>query len=738
MMPFVVMGRAACKSMHLRGHMSKAAVCSLKIQGNREATRISDINRMVVTRTRSEPMRPIARAYIEAQEFHLPLGCKRLVSKNERVMIRRKGQRRWTSGGRSNVVEVPAFTGLRDLATLLRVNAKVLFKALGGIREKKKWRVVLQGTPYAFPSLGSVVIPFKEAKNIAKELNKKIIYLDTEVQRKASLPPGTDKESRTPVVVLLGHYNHGKTTLLDAMIGPTSKIVSNEPRGITQEIRARTVNLCEPAVEESGRSILDSNGTVTELVATFLDTPGQEIFYRMRNNGARVADCVVLVVSAVEGVCLQTKESMGCAEELGLPTVVAVNKMDLLPEGEEARKHYESLVEEIHSFEATHNARVVPVSALMGQGMEELRSAIASALSDPITGGQSSLHLRNRDNEIGRENVHESSVSLPAPPRAAMATVLEYISSPKQGKMMLLLVAEGVLCPGDWFVSGYMWGSVKSLYNQEGWKRIEQAGPGMAVQVVFTPMEKLADAPLGEPFRVLARDASQKVVLVRKLEVMMKEFIDHYKLEKEGQVLAEEEISGSLGYDDDTEDEEYEEIEGEVGNGNLSRDSESSFYPIVSESCSQVAVHNELEEYNGSIPMVVVKTDTANTLASVLDALHDWGASDGATVVKVVHASVGAVTSANILLAKDCECAVFAHNVRLDATAKKELGRWGRVVASSPLRTILSEGASIPQGKGNGKQVGVVVAETVEELLLEIKHFAQSFEESLKAHYKLE
>lgn len=744
---------------------------------------------------------------------------------------------------KGQVPEIPSFVGLRTLADQLRINPKALFKKMRGFLSGKKFRVVLSGVPYSFDSLGHVIVPFQDAQSVARSLEKpmKIRFMDVEKkpERAALALPretemgaglsqgraGNDIERRRPVVVLLGHFNHGKTTILDALLGPNSDIAGREAGGITQEIRARTISLLrnhnqhhhDPATPQTeshseqapqngvrqgaaenttphtstGTSTSTTNGWAGRPVATFLDTPGQEIFYRMRTNGARVADAVVLVISAVDGVCLQTSESIGCAEELGLPTVVALNKVDLLPQ-EEAAQRLKSLSQEVREFVATESAQVVPISAKTGHGLDHLRQAVAASLlsgddayENPEAGrsetvksevaGSSQPPSRSVSLTI-RSETADSAAEVKAPVGAATATVLDYVSSAKSGKVMLVLVDGGVLRAGDWFVSGRMWGVVRSIYDEEGKTLLEHAGPGAAVKVVVTPRERVEDAPLGEPFRVLTEEGASQVAHVRTLAATIDESIDHRRLEMEFPALhgvtgtshrgSEPEPSDystdddENGYDveteaefEDWEEEEAAEADKYMSN-NRQEDEETQSANEISlrESTLKALRAKALEAGEDQLVQkdmpvtVVVKADSANALASIMDAIGDWRdwqeqrpeqesqktGIDLSNVdekergwrpkqrlaVSVARSGIGAVTSSDVKLAEDCESPVFAHNVRPDWAANKTLRKTGRSIIAAA-----AEGTIPDDSDADYKRGEVVVSETVGELLGEIERF---------------
>lgn len=168
-----------------------------------------------------------------------------------------------------------------------------------------------------------------------------------------------------PVIAILGHFDHGKTTLLDAL-GATN-CLSLDFNGVTQSVRTQLVPL--PILMNSSPS------RTSKYWVTFVDTPGQEFFYRMRNFGASVADAVVLVVSVQEGVCLQTEESIGIVESMNVPVIVVINKIDTLPDNE-ASERITQLKSLLSEYKALSSASFVTVSALKKTNLDQLQHTL--------------------------------------------------------------------------------------------------------------------------------------------------------------------------------------------------------------------------------------------------------------------------------------------------------------------------------------------------------------------------
>jgi translation initiation factor IF-2 len=245
-----------------------------------------------------------------------------------------------------------------------------------------------------------------------------------------------DLQSRPPIITIMGHVDHGKTSLLDA-IRKTS-VVSGEAGGITQHIGAYQVTT------ESGA------------VLTFLDTPGHAAFTSMRARGAQVTDIVVLVVAADDAVMPQTIEAINHAKAARVPMIVAINKCDK-PSADPMKVRTDLLQHEVVVEAMSGEVQDVEVSAITGKGLDSLLEAIA--LQAEI------LELKAN------------------PTRAAMGAVIEAKLDVGRGPVATVLVQHGTLKRGDIFVVGEQWGKVRALINDKG-ERVDEAGPSIPVEVL--------------------------------------------------------------------------------------------------------------------------------------------------------------------------------------------------------------------------------------------------------------
>jgi translation initiation factor IF-2 len=320
---------------------------------------------------------------------------------------------------------------LREFAEKLGVKARDLIKALFD-------RGILA-------NINQVIEP-ELAQQLAKDLgvDTMVVSFEEEVQLKEELsgPQGLGggpqavegKVPRAPVVTIMGHVDHGKTSLLDAI--RSSKVTETEFGGITQHIGAYHVDV-------NGRQVV------------FLDTPGHEAFTMMRARGARVTDIVVLVVAADDGVMPQTVEAIDHARAARVPIVVAINKIDK-PNANLDRVKRELSERGLMAEDWGGDTVMVPVSALKKQGIQELLEMIL--LTADI------LELKSN------------------PDIQAQGAVLEARKEVGRGIVATVLVQNGTLKVGDVFVSGATWGRVRSMSDDLG-QRAQKAGPSTPVEV---------------------------------------------------------------------------------------------------------------------------------------------------------------------------------------------------------------------------------------------------------------
>lgn len=283
------------------------------------------------------------------------------------------------------------------------------------------------------------IIDADTAELVAQEFGhrvRRVAESDVELGMGGDDDRDEDLRPRSPVVTVMGHVDHGKTSLLDAI--RQADVASGEAGGITQHIGAYQIEV------PSGDKI------------TFIDTPGHEAFTEMRARGANVTDIVILVVAADDGIMAQTIEAIRHARAAGVPVIVAVNKIDK-PDADPQRVRTELLQHEIVVEEMGGDVQAIDVSALTKQGLDTLLEAIA--LQAEV------LELKAN------------------PDRAAAGVVIEAKVERGRGSVATVLVQRGTLRTGDVFVAGAEWGRVRALVNDRG-EQAESAGPSEPIEVL--------------------------------------------------------------------------------------------------------------------------------------------------------------------------------------------------------------------------------------------------------------
>ena len=363
--------------------------------------------------------------------------------------------------------------------TLVRVTEFITVSELAGILKVSPTEVVT----FCFKELGLMVtvnqrLDFDQIDLIAGAFGFQAAREDAYVPTAAILDEEADAEedlvSRPPVVTVMGHVDHGKTSLLDYI--RKTNVIAGESGGITQHIGAYHAEL--------------PNGSVV----TFLDTPGHEAFTAMRARGAQITDIVVLVVAADDQVMPQTVEAISHARNAGVPLVVAVNKIDL-PAANPEKVKQDLLQQEVVLEEYGGDTMAQAISAKSGEGIDELLEKIL-------------LQAELLDKKAN-------------PHRLARGTVLEGALDPGKGPVATVLVETGTLKVGQDFICGNLAGRVRALFDERG-QRVEAAGPSVPIQILgfdgvpeagdtFTAVPKEADArEIAQKRRRLDREASHR------------------------------------------------------------------------------------------------------------------------------------------------------------------------------------------------------------------------------------
>jgi len=370
-----------------------------------------------------------------------------------------------------------------------------------------------------------------------------------------------DQVSRAPVVTIMGHVDHGKTSLLDAI--RQAHVAEKEAGGITQHIGAYQV-------EKNGRKIV------------FIDTPGHEAFTRMRARGAKVTDIVVLVVAADDGVMPQTLEAIDHAQAAKVPIIVAINKIDK-PGAQPERIKQQLSDRGLLAEDWGGKVVMVPVSAKMKQGLELLLEMI----------------LLVADIQDLKAN----------PSRPAMGSVLEAQLDRGRGPVATVLVSNGTLRVGDYFICGAVFGKVRAMLNDRG-EPIREAEPSMPVEVLG--LEALPEA--GDSFQVVTDTAKAKqIVLYREAKAR------EQALAKSSRITLEQ-------------------------------------------------LHKQMEAGEVKELPIILKTDVGGSAEVLTDTLQKL--SNDKVRIRVLHSGVGAITESDVLLASASNAIVIGFNVRPERNAQ--------------------------------------------------------------------
>ena len=337
-------------------------------------------------------------------------------------------------------VEIPDEIAVGELASRMKKTASEVIKQLF---KMGVFASVSDVIDYDTAALVAMELGCKVEKEVIVTVEERLI--DDHEDKPEDLVP------RAPVVVVMGHVDHGKTSLLDYI--RHANVVSGEAGGITQHIGAYTV---------------DVNGSPI----TFLDTPGHEAFTSMRARGAMVTDIAILVVAADDGIMPQTVESINHAKAANIPVVVAINKMDAVGANPERIK--QQLTEyDLVSEEWGGDTIICPISAKTGQGIDNLLENLA-VLSEV-------LELKANPN------------------RAAKGAVIEARLDKGRGPIMTVLVQNGTLKLGDIIIAGTAVGRVRTMINDKG-QRVTEAGPSTPVEI--SGMSEVPSA--GDTFNAVA------------------------------------------------------------------------------------------------------------------------------------------------------------------------------------------------------------------------------------------
>jgi translation initiation factor IF-2 len=350
-----------------------------------------------------------------------------------------------TAAPRKGKVELELPATVRSFSEATGIGAGQVIKALMGVGIMANINALIPDEYVeTIASECGVEVEFKAAETLEEKL---LARFNGQEEDPANLQP------RPPIVTVLGHVDHGKTSLLDKIIG--SNVVAGEAGGITQHIRAYLITT------KDGRHV------------SFVDTPGHEAFTEMRARGANVTDIAVLVVAADDGVMPQTEEAISHAKAAGVPIVVAMNKMDL-PGADEQKVLTQLSTAGLLPSEWGGDVEVVRTSAVTGKGIDTLLETL-----------------------LVTAELHEYKAN---PAKEARGMCLEAEQEPGRGVIAKLMVQDGTLKEGDVIVCGAGYGRVKAMFDTlRPRQKLKEAGPSTPVNV--TGLDEAPQA--GDKFYVL-------------------------------------------------------------------------------------------------------------------------------------------------------------------------------------------------------------------------------------------
>ena len=404
-------------------------------------------------------------------------GAKHRKEKREIAAIRSQEEME-AAAAENKVLKVTEFVTVNDLATLM--NNTPVVKVIG-----------------ACMSLGMMVsinqrLDAETLVLVAEEFGYKVEFVTAELSEEIEQQEPDREEDlveRPPVITVMGHVDHGKTSLLDNI--RNTNVIAGEAGGITQHIGAYSVKL------ESGRRI------------TFLDTPGHEAFTAMRARGAQMTDLAIIIVAADDAVMPQTKEAIAHAQAAGVPMVFAINKIDKPGANPDTiRRQLSEMNILVEDWGGKYQCQ--EISAKKGIGVDKLLEKVLFETD--------LLELKANPNKMGSGAVIESSLDKG---RGYLATVL---------------VQDGTVHVGDVIISGSYYGRVKAMFNERG-QKVESAGPSTPVSLLG-----LNGAPAaGEKFNIMADEKEAKSIAQRREQLIRIQGIKtqkHLTLEEIGRRIA--------------------------------------------------------------------------------------------------------------------------------------------------------------------------------------------------------
>jgi len=448
------------------------------------------------------------------------------------------------------VIEINKLPNLKELSSQLKISLSEIIQKI-----------------IQFGTISSVdkEVPVNILKNIAKEYGYKI-ELSDKLKSKSSLQK-KDKTikliEKPPVVTVIGHVDHGKTTLLDAI--RKTDVTKGEVGGITQRIGAYQIKIDNKKI-------------------VFIDTPGHEAFTTMRARGVKATDVAVLVVAADDGVMPQTVEAINHAKAANVPIIVAINKID------KANANVEKVKKGLAKYDLVSEewggeTLMVEVSALQNKGIEKLLETIL-------------LQAEMLDLKAN-------------PDLPAKGLIIETKLDKKRGIIASVLIQDGSLKIGDYFIAGISYGKIRSLVDDKG-KSIKKAGPSTPVEIIgFCKMPQA-----GDYFQIVPDDKLAKIIISER--------------EDEGRSKIVKESSVSL-----------DNLFLEMKEGKVDRLS------------------------------VILKTDTQGSLDALQEAIKKIKIGDEEVKTDIIHAGVGNITETDVMLATASKAIIIGFNIRPDTNVQK-------------------------------------------------------------------
>jgi translation initiation factor IF-2 len=449
------------------------------------------------------------------------------------------------------VLEINKLPNLKELSSQLKISLSEILQ-----------KIIQFGTISSIDK----EIPVNILQHLVKEYGYKIKF---SVKIKNSINFQKKDEiiksiSKPPVITIIGHVDHGKTTLLDSI--RKTNVTKEEVGGITQRIGAYQIKIDNKKI-------------------VFIDTPGHEAFTTMRARGVKATDIAVLVVAADDGVMPQTIEAINHAKAANVPIIVAINKID------KSNTNIEKLKKDLSKYglvseEWGGDTLMVEISALQNKGIKKLLEAIS---------------------------LQAEMLELKANPNTpAKGLILETKLDKKRGIIGSVLVQDGSLKVGNYFITGLSYGKIRSLTNDKG-KNIKEAGPSSPVEVVG--FYKMPQA--GDYFQVVPDDKLAKIII------------------------------------NEREDEERNKI---------------------IEKPSKVSLDNlflEIKEGNLDKLKLILKTDFQGSLDALQEAIKKLKIENETVKIDIIHAGVGNITETDVMLASASDAIIIGFNIRPDLNIQK-------------------------------------------------------------------